>query len=91
MTLRVIVELDEVTAARLKAAAAKADATTEEFAAHALQRGIADFEEWGDEESAYAAYQQTGEAIPLAVMEEWVKSWGSENELPPPEPCKFSS
>jgi predicted transcriptional regulator len=91
MTLRVVIELDELTAARLEAAAAKVDVTTEEFAAHALQRGIADFEAWGEEEAAYADYQQTGEAIPLAAMEEWVKSWGTANELPPPKPCKSSS
>ena len=34
---------------------------------------------------------RTGEAIPLSAVENWVKSWGTANELPPPKPCKSSS
>ena len=45
---------------------------------------------WAEEEAAYAEYERTSEAIPLAAMEQWVRSWGTENELPPPKPCKSS-
>jgi hypothetical protein len=43
---------------------------------------------WAEDEAAYAEYERTGEAIPLAAMEEWVRSWGTPKELPPPEPSK---
>ena len=44
-----------------------------------------------EEKTAYAEYEKTGEAIPVAAVEEWVRSWGTSNELPPPVPCKLSS
>ena len=31
-----------------------------------------------------AAYKATGEAVPWADVQAWLKSWGTENELPPP-------
>jgi predicted transcriptional regulator len=91
MNSRVVIELDDQLVARLKAAAAKADTTTEALAADVIERGVAELEAWAEDEAAYAEYQQTGEAIPLVAMEEWVNSWGTANELPPPVPCKSSS
>src|SRR5579862_634853 len=34
-------------------------------------------------------YERTGIAIPLEDMMAWVESWGTDNELPPPEPRKL--
>jgi hypothetical protein len=42
---------------------------------------------WAEEEAAYAEYERTGEALPIAAIEQWVRSWGSESELLPPTPC----
>ena len=54
--------------------------------AHAVARAVADVEAWAEDETAYAEYERTGEAIPLEAMEDWVRSWGTANELPPPAP-----
>jgi hypothetical protein len=46
-----------------------------------------DFDEeltWMEDEAAYAEYERTGEAIPIAAIERWVRSWGTENEQQPP-------
>ena len=63
----------------------------ETFALDAVARAIDDFEAWLEDEAAYAEYERTGEAIPLSAMEGWAKSWGTADELPPPNPCKSSS
>jgi len=88
---RIVIDLDEQLAASLEAAAKRSQTSVESFAASAVARAIADVEAWAEEEAAYAEYEHTGEAIPLAAMEQWVRSWGTENELPPPKPCKSSS
>jgi hypothetical protein len=61
------------------------------FAAKAVARAIADVEAWTEEDAAYGEYERTGEAIPLAAVEDWVRNWNTANELPPPAPCKSSS
>jgi hypothetical protein len=38
-------------------------------------------EAWTEYDAAYAEY---GDAIPLAAMEDWVRNWGTANELSPP-------
>jgi predicted transcriptional regulator len=91
MTQRLAIELDDRLATRLKEAAAKLGITVEGFATDAVQRAIDDAESWIEDETAYANYTQTGESIPLEAAEAWVRSWGTANELPPPEPCKSSS
>jgi predicted transcriptional regulator len=88
---RLIIELDEELASRLEAATKRSQVSVETFAAGAVARAVADVEAWAEDESAYAEYERTGEAIPLAAVEDWVKSWGTANELPPPAPCKSSS
>ena len=91
MTRIIIIELDEDLTSRLEAATAQSRTSIEEFAAKAVARAIADVEAWAEDEAAYAEYERTDEAIPLAAMEDWVRSWGTANELPPPGPCKSSS
>jgi hypothetical protein len=52
-----------------------------------MPQTVIDFDEelaWAEDEAAYAEYERTGEAIPIAAIEHWVRSWGTENELPPP-------
>jgi predicted transcriptional regulator len=88
---RVIIELDEELAAGLESAARRSRVSVQDFAAKAVARAVADVEQWAEEETAYAEYEKTGEAIPIAAVEEWVRSWGTQNELPPPVPCKLSS
>src|SRR5882724_4179974 len=88
---RVIIDLDEELAVGLEAAAKQAQTSVENFATKAVARAIADVEAWAEDEAAYAEYERTGEAIPIATIEQWVRSWGSASELPPPTPCKSSS
>lgn len=88
---RVVIDLDEELAASLEAAAKRSQTTVEGFAAKAVARAVIDVEAWAEEEAAFAEYERTGEAIPIAAVEEWVRSWGTESELPPPKPCKSSS
>jgi predicted transcriptional regulator len=91
MTERLALELDDALAARLKEAASKEEKTAEAFAADAVRRAVINAEQWAEDEAAYAEYQRRGESIPLAAAENWVRSWGKADELPPPEPCKLSS
>ena len=81
---RLTIELDEEFAARLEAAAAESQTSIETFAANAVARAVAEVEAWAEDEAAYAEYERTGDAVPLAAMEDWVRSWGTANELPPP-------
>jgi predicted transcriptional regulator len=87
---RLVIELDEDLATRLEAVTARAKTSVEMFAAKAVARAVADVEAWAEDEAAYAEYERTGEAIPLVAVEEWVRSWGTTNELSPPAPCKLS-
>lgn len=89
--MRVVIELDENVAAGLEAAAREARLSVEDFAAKAVARAVTDLELWAEEEGAFAEYERTGEALPLATIEEWVRSWGTPNELPPSTPCKLPS
>jgi len=77
---RIAIELEETLAARLAAAAGQAGMSAEALAAAAIARAVADLEDWAEDEAAYAEYALTGEAIPLASMEAWVKSWGTAGE-----------
>jgi predicted transcriptional regulator len=35
------------------------------------------------------AFEQNGEGVPLDDVKAWVRSWGTQNELPPPGPRKL--
>jgi predicted transcriptional regulator len=87
----VVIDLDEELAASLEVAAKHSRTSIESFATKAVARAIADIDAWAEEEAAYAEYERTGEAVPIAAIEQWVRSWGTEAELPPPAPCKSSS
>jgi predicted transcriptional regulator len=85
MTHRIAIDLDDEMAARLEAAARKAETSAQDLAAAAIARAVDDLEAWAEDEVAYAEYERSGEAIPLASMREWVMSWRKLDELPPPE------
>ena len=36
-----------------------------------------------------AQFERTREAVPWREIENWMKSWGTANELPPPKPRKL--
>jgi predicted transcriptional regulator len=88
---RVTLELDEELAAGLETAARRSRISVEDFATKAVARAVADVQQWAEEDAAYAEYEKTGETLPIAAVEEWVRSWGTPNELPPPVPCKLFS
>lgn len=85
MTHRIAINLDDELPARLEAAAEQAATSAEALAAAAIARAVTDLETWAEDEAAYADYERTGDASPLASMEAWVRSWGKPDELPPPQ------
>jgi len=42
----------------------------------------------GEDRRRYDAFRKTRLAVPLDDVKAWVSSWGSENELPRPQPRK---
>jgi len=36
-----------------------------------------------------AAFERTREGVPWDEVENWMKSWGTSNELPPPKPRRL--
>jgi predicted transcriptional regulator len=42
----------------------------------------------GEDRRRYADFRRTRLAVPLDDVKAWVSSWGSENELPRPQPRK---
>jgi hypothetical protein len=71
---RVIIDLDAELAAGLEAAAKQAQTSVESFAAKAVAGAIADVAAWAEDDAAYAEYERTGEAIPIAAVEQWVRA-----------------
>lgn len=88
---RTTIELDQELADRLESFAAREQTSAQDLAKTAIARALDELETWAEDEAAFAEYERTGEAIPIGAMEEWVRNWGSENELPPPKSCKSSS
>jgi RHH-type transcriptional regulator, rel operon repressor / antitoxin RelB len=70
---------------------AKLDKRSKSFVIEeALERYIAR-EQWMVEkmDKAFAEAEGSGEWISNEAMVEWLESWGTEDELPPPEPDIF--
>ncbi len=42
-----------------------------------------------EDQRAFEEYERTGEAIPWEEVEAWMKSWWTDNELPPPKVRKL--
>jgi predicted transcriptional regulator len=92
-TVRRVLDLDPETDARLAALAAEKgkDPAAVVADAVALLDSVAGFESLDIEEDArrLREFERTGESVPLEEVEAWVESWGTANELPPPQPRKL--
>ena len=42
-----------------------------------------------EDEAALADYERTGMGVPWEEVRDWMKSWGTANELPRPQPRKL--
>ncbi len=91
-TVRRTFDLDQETDARLNALAAEKgqDAAAVVADAVVLLDSIVDIEGPDIEEDLrrLREFERTGEAVPWEDVKVWVKSWGTGNELPRPQPRK---
>ena len=92
-TVRRTLELDTETDARLRALA---DARGQELSvivsdALALLDLVTDESDLDIEEDLrrLREFERTGEGVPLEDVKVWVRSWGTDHELPPPKPRKL--
>ena len=87
-TVRRILELDAETDRRIDALAAEKGVDAASVVAEAVEflDTFIDIDEPPLEEdlARLRAYEATGEAVPHDAVLEWVRSWGTPNELPPP-------
>lgn len=92
-TVRRVLELDPATDARLDALAAEEgkDVATVVADAVRLLDSVVDIDlsDLDEDRKRLQAFFQTGEAVPKNEAKAWIKSWGSEEELPPPRPRKM--
>jgi predicted transcriptional regulator len=91
-TIRRTLELDSETDARLRALAERRG----QEASHVISDALAlldatDLEGPDVEEDLrrLREFERTGEGVPLEDVKTWVRSWGTQNELPPPMPRKI--
>lgn len=82
----------------LRAAAAACDLTVEEYVSLALSAearrasealGWDKNESWDEDIAEIEEYDRTGIAVAWEDVEAWMKSWGTADELAPPEPRKL--
>lgn len=82
------VRIDEDLERRLNALAAKTKRSKSFLAKEALIRYIGEEERNQREDEITLArwreYQETGETVDNALMEDWLKTWGTDNEKPCP-------
>lgn len=99
------IKLDSDTADRLEAWARERGLTVSELLAELAAGQSAPSLEWdamrktgrgpwapdvlAEDARRIASYQRTGEGVPWAEVESWIKSWGTTEELPPPKPRKL--
>jgi hypothetical protein len=82
----------------LRAAAAACDLSVEDYVRLALSAearrasealGWDRDESWEKDVAALEEYDRTGVAAAWEEVEAWMKSWGTDSELPPPKPRKL--
>ena len=81
----------------VRAAAAARGLTPEEYVRQQLAFDIAldaepgPWDEAGveEDEAAMAEFERTGVGVPWEEVRDWMKSWGTANELPRPQPRKL--
>jgi len=99
------IEVDLATAEALEARAAERGTSVAELLADLIGAGgkvpdqLEDMRKKGrgpwspqalaEDARRYEAYERTGEGVPWNEVEAWVRSWGTENELPKPKPRKL--
>lgn len=92
-TVHRTLDLDSDTDARLAALAAERGQDPAAVLADALilLDSVVDVEGPDVEEDLrrLREFERTGEAIPWQEVKAWVESWGTPNELPPPQPRKL--
>jgi predicted transcriptional regulator len=90
---RVTLDLDMETDARLRALAKLRGQEKSGVVSDAIALlDLFETEELNIEEDLrrLRAFEQSGEAVPLDDVKTWVRSWGTQNELPPPHPRKLA-
>ncbi len=92
MKTRVTLDLDSEADARLHKLAALRGQETSRVVSDALalldslETDGPDLEE---DVRRLQAFERTGQGVPLSDVKAWVRSWGTANELPPPNPRKL--
>ena len=85
VTETISVPLDEATKLRLDALATQSQRSSSALAAEAIAAYV-EVEEWQLEEiRAGIADLDRGGGIPHEAVSKWLRSWGTENELPAPK------
>lgn len=98
MTEALTITLPTPLADDLRAAAEACEISVEEYVRLALSAearrasealGWDADESWEQDIADIEEYDRTGIAVPWQEVEAWMKSWGTEKELPPPKPRKL--
>jgi predicted transcriptional regulator len=92
-TVRRILDLDPRTNTRLDTLAAERGQDAATVVADAVELLDTDLDIEGpdieEDRRRVREFERTREAIPFEDVMAWVQSWGTPNELPPPEPRKI--
>jgi predicted transcriptional regulator len=91
--VRHTVDLDVETEARLKSLAEERGQAEGEVIADALEllhANDADGPDIEEDLRRLEEFNRTQMGVPLDEVKAWVRSWGTENELPPPKPRKLA-
>jgi hypothetical protein len=91
------ISLEGPLAENIRAAAQARGLSPEDFVRKQLAFDIAlddrrsgfDAEDVEEDVAAAEEFDRTGVGIPWEEVRDWMSSWGTENELPPPEPRKL--
>jgi predicted transcriptional regulator len=90
--MHVTIDLDDKTDARLRALAERRGQEKSRVVSDALELlDSVETNELDTEEDLrrLRAFEQNGEGIPLDDVKAWVRSWGTQDELPPPTSRKL--
>jgi predicted transcriptional regulator len=92
-TVRFILDVDPETDARIKAIAARTGQDAAAVVADAVELldSVIDINGQDIEEDIrrLEEFERTGIGVPGDEVMAWIKSWGTANELPPPQPRKI--
>lgn len=80
----ITLKIDGARAERLKAAADLAGKSVEDYALSVIDNTLDDNWDWDAIERICDETEREGTGVPLEAVKAWVKSWGTEHELPIP-------